>query len=82
VKEVQVRTEREHSVSSWCHDLYKPQTMEQQSVLEKMKTDLFAFARQVSDAAFSLDRGMRPPEPPVPDCPDFVRDSFGCPAIS
>jgi hypothetical protein len=65
-------------VANWMHDIYKPVTDEQQKVVDAHGAELETYAAQISDHLFSRDSGDKPPDPPHPGCPDYVRASFGC----
>jgi len=75
-KELQIRTPGQHDFAEWSHDVYKPQTPEQEVALEHGSGELDKYSADMSDFIFKADKGEDPVEPPP--CPDVARNFFGC----
>lgn len=75
-KEVQVRTPNEDVWANWCHDVYKPQTLQQRSLLKKLADEITAYCKAMSDYYYAKDSGVPPPPPPT--CLPAIAAVFGC----
>lgn len=75
-KEVQIRTANQDRLARWSHLIYKPQTPEQQSVLNSSGEAVEQFAQAASDYFDALDHGEQA-EPPA--APPDVEEAFGVP---
>lgn len=77
VKEIQVRTRRQHDWAEWCHDAYKPQTPEQEAAVKEAEETIRAYGEMMSEYYLALDTG-RHERPEIPGCPMVVKKHFGC----
>jgi len=75
-KEVQVRTQNEHTYAEWSHKLYKPHTPEETAAVQEHADEIFGYSAGMSDYFLSKDLGDEAPEPPP--CPLIVKQVFGC----
>jgi ppGpp synthetase/RelA/SpoT-type nucleotidyltranferase len=75
VKELQIRTVRQHMASNWSHDIYKPFNREQREAIRREKPQIVEYAAKVSDHFSNLDAGQKSTVPP---CPKVVSRYFGC----
>lgn len=74
-KELQIRTVRQDMAANWGHDVYKPLTPQQRSVLAEHADELVEYGAAVSDHFFDLDNGKESEPPP---CPKIAARFFGC----
>lgn len=75
-KEVQVRTPNEDTWANWCHDVYKPQSLQQRETLKKYAKEILEYSKAMSDYYYAKDTGVPPPVPP--GCLPIVEKVFGC----
>jgi ppGpp synthetase/RelA/SpoT-type nucleotidyltranferase len=75
-KEVQVRTKNQNRMGDWAHDIYKPQTPEQEKAVQEARDVLEDYATKLWKWYEKKDRGEDPG--PEPDCPEIAKKSFGC----
>lgn len=76
-KEVQVRTENEHTWADWYHDAYKPHTAEQRSMLKQpdVRAAVETYAHAMSEHFYAKDTGRDPG--PLPEPSPVVVKLFG-----
>jgi len=77
-KEVQVRTRNQDTFANWSHDVYKPQTPDQEAAVRDNKDKVNAFSKGMSEFFYAQDMGKSPPPPPRPKCPPEIVKSLGC----
>jgi hypothetical protein len=73
-KEIQIRTENEHTFAEWAHHIYKPGAAKAE--VEKEASAVQKYQEFVSNLFFVRDGGKAPIER-VP-CPPVIKKYFGC----
>jgi ppGpp synthetase/RelA/SpoT-type nucleotidyltranferase len=72
--EVQVRTYNQDVFADWSHNIYKPMNEAQ----ERHKADPPVQSYEAAIAEYFWHQDTNQPLPPKPDCPEIVRQVFGC----
>lgn len=75
-KEIQVRTENQHSFANWAHDVYKPHNEAQRAALEKHGDVVAAYSKAISEHFWKQDNGQKSTRPATPE---IIKKHFGEP---